>query len=295
VQRLSIGVQTFDDALLREMLRLDKYGSRAQILEHLEAAAGRFRTLNVDMIWRLPHQTEAMLAADIDAVLASPANQASFYPLLTSRTTARRIARTLGRGGQGAWRDFYDRIEARLYPAFRPTSAWCFSRGGQGLDEYIVSAPAYVGLGSGAFSYLAGTLYATTFSIQHYVERIDRGLTGVVSERRLTQRDALRYELLVSLMGLRLSRATVRARHGERFERVLAPELAALRLAGAVAEDADGWSLTRRGMYLWVRMMAAFFESVDEFREQMRQRMRDELGDTTAEARIPPEAIGRAA
>ena len=294
VRRLSVGVQTFDEGLLREMLRLEKYGSRGQILEHLEAAAGRFRTLNVDMIWRLPHQTEAMLAADIDTVLASPANQASFYPLMTSRATARRIARTLGRGERGRRRDFYDRIHARLYPAFRPTSAWCFARGGHGIDEYIVNAPAYVGLGSGAFSFMDGTLYATTFSIQEYVERIDRGLAGVVSERRMAERDALRYELLVSLMGLKLSRALVRLRHGERFERVLAPELAALRLAGMVAEDDAGWSLTPRGMYLWVRMMAAFFESVDEFREQMRRQLKDELGDTTAETVIPVEAIGRA-
>ena len=295
VQRLSVGVQSFDDRLLGQMLRLEKYGSRAQILEHLDAAAGRFRTLNVDMIWRLPNQTEAMLAADIDCVLASPANQASFYPLMTSRTAARRIARTLGRGPQGKWRAFYERIQARLYPAFRPTSAWCFSRGRHGIDEYIVDAPSYVGLGSGAFSFVDGTLYATPFSIQEYVERIDRGVTGVVSERPLAERDALRYELLVGLLGLRLSRAAVRARHGQRFERMLAPELAALRLAGMLEEDAAGWSLTPRGMYLWVRMMAAFFESVDEFREQMRRHHHDELGDTTAEAIIRVEGIRRVA
>jgi hypothetical protein len=42
-------------------------------------------------------------------------------------------------------------------------------------------------------------------------------------------------------------------------------------------------------------MMAAFFESVDEFREEMRRHIRDELGDSGAQAHIPPEAIGRAA
>jgi hypothetical protein len=214
---------------------------------------------------------------------------------MTSRETARRIARTLGSGSRGDKHAFYDRIHAHLYPAFKPTSAWCFSRGGLGIDEYIVNAPAYVGLGSGAFSYLDGTLYSTTFSLQAYVERIDRGLTGVESERRLTEREALRYELLVGLMGLRLSRASVRERHGERFERKLAPELAALRLGGAIAEDDEGWALTPRGMYFWVQMMAAFFESVDEFREEMRRHIRDELGDSGAQAHIPPEAIGRAA
>jgi coproporphyrinogen III oxidase-like Fe-S oxidoreductase len=293
VDRLSVGVQTFDDGLLRDMVRLEKYGSRAEILDHLAAAAGRFRTLNVDMIWNLPHQTEAMLSADIDAVLGSPANQASFYPLMTSPAAARRIARALGRGHRGDLHDFYDRIHARLFPAFRPTSAWCFTRGGRAIDEYIVEAPSYVGLGSGAFSYLDGVLHATTFSIQAYVERIDRGLTGVTSRRRLSERDAMRYELLVGLFGLRLAKAAVRERHGPRFENVLAPELLALRLAEAIEEDDLGWSLTSRGMFLWVRMMAAFFESVDEFREEMRRHIRDELGDTSAEQHIPANRIGR--
>lgn len=283
VQRLSVGVQTFDDRLLREMLRLEKYGSRAEILEHLDAAAGRFRTLNVDMIWDLPHQTPGMLAADLDCVLASPADQASFYPLMVSSSTRRRIARTLGVREGARMRSYYDLIVERMQPAFTATSAWCFTRGGQGIDEYIVNAPRYVGLGSGAFSYLDGRMYATTFSVQAYVERIERGLDGVTGQRDLSWRDALRYELLVGLMGLRLARERVRARHGERFEQALRAELLALRLAGAIEDDGVAWSLTARGRYLWVRAMGAFFESVDEFREAMRRQVRDDLGDTTAE------------
>jgi coproporphyrinogen III oxidase-like Fe-S oxidoreductase len=295
VQRLSVGVQTFDDRLLGEMLRLDKYGSRAEILEHLAAAAGRFRTLNLDMIWDLPHQTRAMLEADLDDVLASPANQASFYPLMVSSSTRRRIAKTLGARGGARTRRWYDLIVDRMQPAFEATSAWCFTRGGGGIDEYLVKAPRYVGLGSGAFSYLDGRLYATTFSVQAYVERIERGLSGVTAERGLSPREALRYELMLGLMGLRLPKDEVRARHGGRFERELRAELLALRAAGAIVDEGAAWSLTPRGRYLWVRMMGAFFESVDELRESMRRRVRDDLGDTSAEAvsfsgsREPPE------
>ena len=284
IDRLSVGVQTFDDRLLREMARLDKYGGRDEILEHLARAAGRFATLNVDMIWNLPHQTAAMLDADVEAVLASPANQASFYPLMASPSAARRIERSLGHRHAGPRRASYERIVDRLQPAFTPTSAWCFTRGGKGIDEYIVDAPTYLGLGSGAFSYVDGTLFVTTFSLQAYVERIERGLTGITEERRFAEREALRYELLVGLNGLRLGKSTVRARRGNRFERVLAPELLGLRACGAIVEDDRGWSLTRRGMFIWVRLMSAFYESVDEFREQMRGLVRDELGDATPES-----------
>ena len=292
VDRLSVGVQTFDDGLLREMVRLEKYGSRAEILAHLDAAKGRFRTLNVDMIWNLPHQTTAMLESDLDTLLQSPANQASFYPLMTSPTAARRMAKTIGRRHKGRLRDDYDRILARLRGDFQPTSAWCFTRGSEGIDEYIVDAANYVGLGSGAFSYVDGVLYATTFSLQAYVDRVDRGLTGVTGERRLDERERMRYDLLVRLFGLRMEKDWVRDRYGPRFERTLRPELVALKVAGAIAEDARGWSLTARGMYLWVRMMSAFFESVDEFREQMRHHIHDDLGDAP-QYRVPVAEIGR--
>ena len=296
VDRLSVGVQTFDDGLLRQMMRLEKYGCRAEILDRLAAAAGRFRTLNVDMIWNLPQQTAAMLEADLDTLLLSPANQASLYPLMTSPTAARRMAKTLGRRHKERMGDHYERILARLGSSFVPTSAWCFNRGSRSIDEYIVGAANYVGLGSGAFSYVDGVLYATTFSLQAYVERIDRGLTGVTGERRMGVRERMRYDLLVRLFGLRMEKDWVRARYGERFERTLRPELLGLKVVGAIDEDEQGWSLTPRGMFLWVRMMSAFFESVDEFREQMRRHIIDELGDAdAAEYRVPLAAIGRGA
>jgi coproporphyrinogen III oxidase-like Fe-S oxidoreductase len=276
------------------MVRFEKYGSRAEILDHLEAARGRFRTLNVDMMWNLPHQTAAMLESDLETLLRCPANQASFYPLMTSPSAARRMAKTLGRRHRGRMRDYYDRILAGLRSSFEPTSAWCFTRGARGIDEYIVDAATYEGLGSGAFSYIDGALYATTFSIQAYVDRIERGLTGITGMRRLREREGMRYDLLVRLFGLRLEKDWVRGRYGPRFERVLRPELTGLELYGAITEDAGGWSLTPRGMFIWVRMMSAFFEAVDEFREQMRLHIHDELGDSTpAEYRVPVADIGR--
>ncbi len=281
VRRLSVGVQTFDSGLLGEMGRLEKYGDRAEILDRLAAAAGRFRTLNVDLMWNLPHQTEAMLEADLDTVLASPANQASFYPLMQSPSAARKMARTMGPPARHRLHDFYRRILGRLRPAFTATSGWCFTRGAPGIDEYIIDSGDYVGLGSGAFGYIDGTVYATTFSLNSYVERIERGLSGVTGERRIGMRERMQYDLLVHLFGLRLERSWARARYGRRFERALAPELLLSRLVGAVREDAGGWSLTDRGMYLWVQMMSAFFESVNAFREQMRHQIRAELEDGT--------------
>jgi menaquinone C8-methyltransferase len=277
VDRLSVGVQSFDDNLLREMERYEKYGSSAEILARLDAAAGRFPTLNVDMIFNLPHQTPAVLDADLATVQACGANQVSFYPLMTSDAVKKKMTARMGRLDRGRVRQYYERILERLQPEFRASSAWCFTRGGQGIDEYIVEAGDYVGIGSGAFSYVNGTMYSATFSLNAYADRLGRGLPAITRSRRMSLKDQMRYDLLVRLFGLRLDDDWLERRYGRSFFWRLAPEMTALNLLGAVRRDRRGWQLTERGMYLWVLMMSAFFESVNVFREGMRHNIRAEL------------------
>jgi len=296
VNRLSVGVQSFDDGLLREMERYEKYGSREQVLRSLERAAGRFTTLNVDMIFNLPHQTPEILDDDLSTVIAGPANQVSFYPLMTSDEVRRKMTARMGRLDRARVRDYYARIRERLEGSFTPSSAWCFSRGtGSGVDEYIADATDYVGVGSGAFSYVGGAMYATTFSLNAYAERIGRGLPAVTQRRAMTEHEQMRYEMLLRLFGLSMDRAWLRTRFGGRFERRMRAEMTALRLAGAVAGDGRGYRLTERGMYLWVLMMSAFFESVNVFRERMRAHIREELerDDDVEEAAVALERITR--
>jgi len=278
VNRLSVGVQSFDDGLLKEMERYDKYGSSAQILEHLELARDRFTTLNVDMIFNLPHQTPQILERDLDTLLASAANQVSFYPLMTSDSVRRKMTATMGRLDRRRVRSYYRRILERLDGAFRPSSAWCFSRGDSaGIDEYIADSGDYVGVGSGAFSYVNGVMYATTFSLNAYDRLISNDQSAITGSRQLAPRERQRYEMLLKLFGLRMDRDWMLQRFGARFEASMAFELAALRLVGALRKDQRGYALTQRGMYLWVLQMSAFFESVNVFREQMRAHIHSEL------------------
>lgn len=298
VNRLSVGVQSFDDGLLREMERFEKYGSGAQILEHLERARERFTTLNVDMIFNLPHQTPEILERDIDQVLASAANQVSFYPLMTSDSVRRKMTARMGLLDRRRVRSDYRRILERLRGEFRASSAWCFSRGqSAGIDEYIADSGDYVGVGSGAFSYVDGVMYATSFSLNVYHQLILGGHSAITRSRRLAPRERWRYEMLLKLFGLRMDREWMRRRFGAGYESAMAPELTALRLTGALRQDAQGYALTERGMYLWVLQMSAFFESVNVFREQMRANIHAELdldGDPaaadTAERQTGPTA-----
>lgn len=292
VTRLSVGVQSFDDQLLREMGRYDQYGSGATTAARIRAAAGMFPTFNVDFIFNQPHQTLASLERDIALFRTLGANQASFYPLMTSASARRRMTGTMGRPASRRLREFYRTIVRRLQPEFAPTSAWCFTQRGHGSDEYIVAADHYVGVGSGAFSYLDGTLYSTTFSLRTYAHRVAQGLTGITTRHRLSETDRLRYSLLVRLFGLRLDRDWALRHHGPRFFRRLWGELLTLRALGAAERDATGWRLNERGMYWLMLMMSAFFESVNNYRDAMRARIRDELTDSAppcATAALAPE------
>jgi len=281
VTRLSVGVQSFDDQLLREMDRYKKYGSSEEIQAHLRAAAGQFPTLNVDLIFNQPHQSLESLERDLAILRASGVNQVSFYPLMTSPTVSRRMAGAMGLPDQRRLPEFFSTILARLQPDFTPTSAWCFTRRGHGSDEYIVDADYYVGVGSGAFSFLDGTLYTTTFSLETYAQRIAQGLTGITTRHRLSSGDLMRYTLLMRMFGLRLDREWALRRHGPRFFRRLWGELRTLEWLGAATRDERGWQLTERGMYWLMLMMSAFFESVNDYRDAMRARIRNELGESS--------------
>ena len=170
------------DTALRDVKEFaDQFGSSDEIRSHLRGAAGMFPTLNIDLIFNQPHQTLASLERDLETVLVSGANQASFYPLMTSHTVARRMAGAMGLPDHRRLREFFSTIVARLQPEFTPTSAWCFTRNGQGSDEYIAEADYYVGVGSGAFSFVDGALYTTTFSLDTYARRIGQGALQTAS------------------------------------------------------------------------------------------------------------------
>ncbi len=272
VQRFSVGVQSFDDTLLEQMDRLDKYGSGEEIMERLEWVRGKFHSLNVDMIFNFPSQTEEMLLRDVDLVRACGSNQVTFYPLMASPAVAESLGKTIGRVDYSREHHYYQMLSDALSSDFEPASAWTFSRlGGGMIDEYIVDYEEYVGLGSGAFSFVDGTLYVNTFSLVDYVRAVDAGRTPVAKFRKFPRRDRMRYTFLMSLFGLELDRQRFQEAFGVDVERGLPLETTFLKAAGGFDVcDRQRMTLTPVGRYLLVVMMRQFFVSVNNLRDQAR-------------------------
>lgn len=273
VSRLSIGVQSFDDQLLRGMQRLDAYGNGEKIESNIRRAAGVFDTLNIDMIFNQPQQSEASLRRDLDVLIDElGADQVSFYPIMLNAENRAAMVHTMGRVDESRERGFYELIVRRMLDAgYTRNSAWCFSRKPGMFDEYIVDREEYLGLGSGAFSYLQGSLYTSTFSNEQYRALVGTGKFGTVNMNCMTNKEQKRYYLLVTLFSGALDIAAAEKRFGGSFRSGLFGDLAALKLVGAIRESGAELRLTERGYYLWVVLMREFFGSVNRLRESMRQ------------------------
>jgi len=85
VNRLSIGVQSFDDAMLRRLGRIHD-GSEAR--NALEMARSAFDNVNLDLMYGLPRQTQAMAQADITEALRWETTHLSAYQLTIEPNTA---------------------------------------------------------------------------------------------------------------------------------------------------------------------------------------------------------------
>lgn len=279
VHRLSVGVQSFQDDLLKQMDRFHKFGSAAETLDRIRAAAPLFPSLNVDMIFNLPHQTEAMLRQDIETVIACGAQQTTFYPLVTSPSLGASLKSSVGQVEYSREARYYGIVLEMLQPEFEPLSVWTFLRDGTRalLDEYIVDTEEYVGLGSGGFSYLDGTLYVNTFSLQEYARAIEGGHLSISSCKHYGKGEQMRYRWMMELFGLHFDPQSFKRSFGSTLERSLFMEMLFMRLAGCFSQtDGGTLRLTPLGKYLSLVMMREFFAGVNRVRDQARQALNEE-------------------
>lgn len=290
VQRLSVGIQSFDDGLLKKINRYDRFGDGKEQLRRLQSVNHGFDSLNVDMIFNFPGQTLEMIQRDIQDVFDSGVNQATFYPLMSSPSVERALKSRVGQVNHDHEGEFYRAIVAEMAQQFEFSSAWTFSRKGGGLiDEYIIESEEYVGIGSGAFSYLHGGLLVNTFSIDQYLQLLGEGRHPITGKRVYSLKDQQRYRFMMDLFGLRLDKAAWKARFGEPVERSLPFEMAFFQAVGAFAvNDSKEILLSNTGRYFLIIMMREFFSGINQVRDQARQAVFNNGGEKATQAVLHP-------
>ena len=297
VQRLSVGVQSFDNGLLRQMDRFDKYGSGEEIFERIGEATPYFTSMNVDMIFNFPAQTEDILVSDVEKVVLSGCSQTTFYPLMASPSVERSLARTVGKVDYDREYRFYQIIDGILSggetPLFEHGSAWTFNRLSSTIeseakssqvaqslthsnetgmiDEYVVAYEEYPAVGSGGITYLGKNLYVNTFSVNDYNDLIESGRMSLMSKTTFSKRNRMRYRFMMQLFGLRLDKVQFERDFGCSVEAGLPAEMAFMAANGAFATNTpEELTLTPLGRYLTVVMMRQFFIGVNNLRDQAR-------------------------
>lgn len=276
IQRLSVGVQSFDDDLLKKMDRYYKYGSSQEIFDRIKSVSGMFKALNVDMIFNFPGQTEEMILHDIEMVKNSGANQTTFYPLMVSPVSRKSIERNLGvvdyKNEMKFYHLIYDSFCGGENPEFSPSSAYTFSRDSHAMvDEYVVNYEEYPAIGSGGISYLNGSLYTNTFSLSDYHRKISAGNMSVLAKTHFPLRDKMRYRFMMELFGLRLDKKRWKESFGVSVAKGIPAEYWFMKLNGAFErDDNECITLTAKGRYLMMVMMRQFFIGVNSLRDEAR-------------------------
>ena len=264
VNRLSVGVQSFQDNLLVSVNRIRKYGSGADIRKRLAQIRGVFDTLNVDLIFGLKGQTQADIAADLRIIKDLQIDQVTCYPLMKSGGEPPSF-KNWRRGAR--WeKSAYRMIRQILEPGYYPSSAWCFSRNRGMIDEYIVEHSSYAGAGAGAFGLESGTLAVNLFSVEKYIEAVQTDGDAVVFRHTFKPGESLRYRFLMQLFGGFIDSNDLSRGQTPPGRLLIKTLVWLLRLFGAVALRSGRLTVTKRGSYYAVLLMKLFFEGVGDLR-----------------------------
>ncbi len=274
VNRLSVGVQTFNDELLKKIGRFEKYGSGEVIAEKLGDIQGSFDTVNADMIFNFPTQTPQMLSDDLNILLKLNMEQITFYPLMVSTITQNLMDKTIGTVNFNREKKLYKLLTRRLENNYDYSSAWCFSRKKTKktmIDEYVVDYDEYAGLGSGAIGYLQGICYANTFDINQYIVSLEQNILPIMAARSFNRQDQMSYDFLMKLFSTKINIPELEEKYDGKFLKSLWKEMIAFILAGSFRYFPPNLYLTPRGRYFWVILMREFFIAVNNFREFCRK------------------------
>ena len=263
INRVSLGVQSFDDGELARLGRTHTAAGARAAFDALRAAGCGNVSLDL-MLW-LPGQSRAACAASVDALLALAPDHASLY-LLELYPNAPLRDEAARRG----WSQAPDEDAAAMYlDALSKTDA-------AGYEQYEISNVArpgrrsrhnlkywrdgeWLGFGCGAHSTRRGSRWKNVSETARYVDAVERGAPAAEPRRRLSAEERLGDALITGLRlveGVRL--ATVERRHGVDLRARYGADVGRFAAAGWMVDAGGRWRLTRAGMLVSNEVLGTF-------------------------------------
>lgn len=245
VNRVSLGVQSLDDAALKELGRLH---SAQEALDAVAIARSIFDRYSFDLIYARPHQSRDAWATELKRAIAEAAEHLSLYQLTIEPDTpffGLHKAGKLPVPDEDLARDLYDLTQAICADADLPAyEVSNHARPGAECRHNLVywRGHDYAGVGPGAHGRLTidGRRVATETEKrpEAWLMRVETNGSGVTVSEKLTAGETADEYLL---MGLRLAEGIDLDRYNALSGRTLDPKrISILREEGAVETTADG-------------------------------------------------------
>lgn len=274
VTRASLGVQDFDPAVQKAINREQSFEATKAAIDALRAKG--IRSVNIDLVYGLPHQTRESVASTVERVIAlAPDRIALFgYAHLPSRAKhqslidekalpgtverfaqSRRARRVLGQAGY---------VAIGLDHFARPHDEMATGEVHRNFQGYTTDASdALIGFGSSAVSKLPDGYFQNAPIRPDYEKRVDE--LGLATARGfvLSQDDKMRGYVIERLMcDFSFSQSELRSRFGDEAAPIIeeAEALVDTESEGLVEKTDDGFRLTPRGEP-FVRSIAACFDA----------------------------------
>lgn len=259
VNRVSFGVQTFDDGGLE---RIGRTHRADDVFATVTEAAKRFDNISIDLMFGLPEQTLEQIERDLDLAFKLPIQHVSSYSLILEPHTVFAI-----QDRKGKLRLPGEDIEVAMYLKVMET----LER--RGLKQYEISNYSvegresrhnqvywqneeYYGFGAGAHSYLNGERRANVAPIPHYIKA--EGLP-VRSTTTLETFERMEEELFLGLrMRSGVSFETFEVKYGVSMKSVFGHVMAELKAKQLIETTDTHIRLTESGLPLANEAFAAF-------------------------------------
>ena len=180
VNRLSLGIQSFDDASLQTLGRIH---NRAQAIAAIEAAARTFDSFNLDLMVGLPQQNVEAALADIEQALSFFPPHFSCYQLTLEPHTAFAANPPANLPDDDTCAEIQDRLEERLSIAgYEHYETSAFAKAGHQCRHNLNywTFGDYLGIGPGAHGKLTSH-EGVRRSMRHKLPKIYLGAAGTGS------------------------------------------------------------------------------------------------------------------
>jgi len=261
--RLSMGVQAFDDHLLKVLGRTH---SASEAIRSYEAArAAGFENINLDLMFALPDQTVRQWQYTLRTAVSLQPEHLSCYALTIEPHTP---FYTMYLRGQLSLPDeetdlrmYQHTIRALIRAGYEHYEISNFARPGYRCRHNMVywRNEEYLGFGPGAVSYRNGVRWKCLSNPHRYVQAVRGGLSLVEEEERL-EADASLGETIMLMLRLRdgVDVKAVEDRYGVNLEQRYARQLHRLQQQRLLEVTPDRWRITPKGLPIANTICAEF-------------------------------------